>query len=96
MAPTEMSSSPEIISNPSGMAMTPRFAATFSQLAMPAGFRKVSPPKMAKKIRTAIRPSAAPASGRRNSPPMDMLGHGSSPVRMEWGGPARRPVPGWP
>ena len=42
MAPTEMSSSPAIISRPTGMAMTPRLAATFSQLAMPAGFRKVS------------------------------------------------------
>ena len=40
IAPTEMSSSPAIISRPTGMAMTPRLAATFSQLDMPASLQK--------------------------------------------------------
>ena len=75
-----MSSSPAIISNPKGMAMTPRLAATFSQLAMPDGRRKVSPPKIAKNTSTAARPRKAPASGRRKSAPMEKLPDMAAPL----------------
>jgi len=63
MAPTEMSSSPAIISRPKGMAITPRLAATFSQEAMPAGFRNVMPPKMAKNDQHGDKAKGGPGFG---------------------------------
>src|SRR5260221_11699184 len=66
IAPTEISSTPQSIKRPTGIAMMPRFAATLSQLESPAISKKDIPPKLPKKINTARRPRNAPASGRRN------------------------------
>ncbi len=67
--PIEMSSSPAIISSPIGIATIPSEAATLSQLAAPVTDTKLSPPKMAKKTKTATRPRNEPVSGRRKRLP---------------------------
>ena len=69
--PTERSSSPAIISRPTGMAMMPSSAATFSQLAAPPADRNCCPPKIAKKMKTLTVPISAPVSGRRTRLPSD-------------------------
>src|SRR5882724_11629905 len=64
-APTEMSSSPAIISRPTGRATMPISDAILSQLDQPAADKNCPPPVTAKNRNTASIPRNDPASGRR-------------------------------
>ena len=98
IAPIEMSSSPAIIRKPIGMAMMPRLAATFSQLATAPIVMKLLPPKAAKKMVTNTIPRMAPASGRLKRL-ASMWGPCAAAVCLDRGEASRVTLwsnPGWP
>lgn len=69
--PIEISNSPAIIKRPIEIAMIPKLAATFSQLAAPLGEAKLEPPNIQKNTKTRAKPKTDPVSGRRSKAPMD-------------------------
>src|SRR5690606_23364523 len=69
--PTDTSSSPEIISSPTGTAMITRLAATFIHDAAPPADRNFDPPATANTMNTSTVPASAPVSGRLTKPKPD-------------------------
>ena len=65
------------------MAMTPRLAATFSQLAMPPGFRKVSAAEDGEEDQDGDQAEGGPGLGAAQEPAKGNAGHRLPPVLVE-------------